>query len=211
MSHASAGNGPTLPSDPFAYFQTTTFQTLFMSLCEGMSRGVMVSPRDAHEHLGCSKEEWLAYLESVTDAKGEAWVHVGDDQYVTIEMGRPGGTAPTATPDMLAALSGDRKIALDIIIPRLRHLRSLSREHHVHGMARQSDGTFATQIEDRIQLHELHLSFTDKPEGTFFRIERGGHGKPLIAGYYDCRGHTARAHGPVHIITWRRGWEDRLF
>ena len=104
-------------------------------------------------------------------------------------------------PPKVRARDRNRRNALDAIIPRLKHLRSRSDLYSV------SRGITV----DHAIIGDLVCTFHETADGVYFRIEIAGTPTPLMTGYYDNRGRQERQHGPTHIMSWRRGWEDRLF
>jgi len=101
----------------------------------------------------------------------------------------------------VAARDRNRKKALAAIIPRLKLLRSRSDLYSVSSSVTVDHAVFGNLV----------CMFHETAEGIYFRIDEAGGGPPLMSGYYDNRGRNAQVYGPVHVMSWRRGWEDRLF
>ncbi|MDQ0512707.1 hypothetical protein [Ancylobacter amanitiformis] len=111
------------------------------------------------------------------------------------------GNVVNLIPAPTLACSRKREEALGVIIPRLKRLRSTAGAYGIAGRV-----TF-----DIATVNDLTCHFHETAEGIYFRVDADGDRRPLMTGYYDNRGRTAQTHGPVHVMSWRRGWEDRLF
>lgn len=74
-----------IDADRFAYFKSPVFQARMLALNAKMEGGNM--PADISEDLGCPMEEFFAYLHSIMDKDGIAYVDIGDGECISIDVG----------------------------------------------------------------------------------------------------------------------------
>jgi len=198
MNHASAGSGPTLPPDPFAYFRTPEFQARMRNMNDAMQHGLRPRHEDLSVILGCPMEEFTAFVASVSDGNGVAMIDVGGGRYITMEL----GTNDALTPAVQAACGPDQGAALAAIIPRLIFLRKMCDQHsELPGL-----------VTHHYALNGLICTFIDRPTGAYFRVDTSAKPRqPLMSGEYAGTVEGGKFLGSHKIEYWGRGWEDLLF
>lgn len=196
MSRAAAWDGKALPNDPHAYFHSPEFHARMLNVNDAMQRGMAPKQSDFPEILGCTQEDFSAYLATVTDENGLSLVDVGRGGYITLDMG-----TDDALQRVLNILHGDDDAeVVRVTVTRLLFLRRFCDMH----------SKLAGMSADHFALNGILLTFTIDEGAVNFRVDTAD--KPrqqLMVGY--CTVRDGKLTGEVNIIEWIGGWEDRLF
>lgn len=70
----------------FSYFQTPQFQARMRSMNDAMASGMGPTGPDLGQHLGCSLGDFIAYLQHLDDGSGVAYVPIGDDDVIPVDV-----------------------------------------------------------------------------------------------------------------------------